>query len=48
MFIALCNLVDFPKHIDTICMLLLIVYFKRSPVEFSKIRRISVPASGFH
>ena len=34
--ITICNLMDFPIHIDTISMGLPIVYFKGSQVEFSK------------
>ena len=31
-----CIPVDFPTHIDTISMVLLIVHFKESQIEFSK------------
>ena len=38
---------DFPIYIDTIRMILPIVYFKGSQVEFSKLRVIYVPEDCF-
>ena len=39
---------EFPKHIDTICRGLSIVYFKASQVEISKLGCIFVPECCFN
>ena len=45
--LALCNLMDYPIHIDTISMELSILYFKGLPVKIS-IKYLSVPEDFFY